>query len=258
MIAAGFGDIIGKVTALADWKLEHLIWGDPFDETVEARVRNALQNCVDSVDAIADRSGEGIQYLLEALLESGRGMLAFGNSRPASGAEHHCSHYWEMKLLEEDKPALLHGAKVGFATMQIAEQYAMLRRMSRSELIDQLEAAEWPTRDQQVAEIERVYGSTASEIVQIQEPYLDMTSEKLDEVRRRIVDQWEAIQAVLASVPAPDEIKRLLERVGGPTTAQALNLEPAKVHQALLYGHYLRRRFTVMKLLKFLGVEKKI
>jgi glycerol-1-phosphate dehydrogenase [NAD(P)+] len=27
MIAAGFGDIIGKLTSLADWKLENLLWG---------------------------------------------------------------------------------------------------------------------------------------------------------------------------------------------------------------------------------------
>jgi glycerol-1-phosphate dehydrogenase [NAD(P)+] len=258
MIAAGFGDILGKITALADWELEHLIWGDPYDAAVAASVQAALQRCIESVDAIANRSVEGIQYLIEALLESGRGMLAFGNSRPASGAEHQCSHYWEIKLLAEGRPALLHGAKVGFATTLVAEQYALLRQMSRSQLIDQLEGAQWPSREAQVAEIERMFGPISSEIIRIQEPYLAVTADRLDEIRRHIVDHWDAIQIILATVPPAEEITQLLARVGGPNTAQALNLTPADVEEALRYGHYLRRRFSVMKLLKLLDVEPQI
>ncbi len=42
---------------------------------------------------------------MEGLIEAGFCMLDFGNSNPASGAEHHMSHYWEMKLLREgDRP----------------------------------------------------------------------------------------------------------------------------------------------------------
>ena len=30
MIAAGFGDILGKAIALADWGLGHLVWDEPY------------------------------------------------------------------------------------------------------------------------------------------------------------------------------------------------------------------------------------
>jgi hypothetical protein len=52
---------------------------------------------------------------LEGLFETGLCMLDFGQTRPASGSEHHISHFWEMKLLLERRPAILHGAKVEVA-----------------------------------------------------------------------------------------------------------------------------------------------
>ncbi|MAS33909.1 MAG: sn-glycerol-1-phosphate dehydrogenase [Anaerolineaceae bacterium] len=258
LIAAGFGDIIGKITSLADWKLENLIWGDPFDEAVEGRVRKALQQCIDSADAIAARSPEGIRSLIEALLQSGIGMLEFGNSRPASGAEHHCSHYWEMKLLEEDRPAILHGAKVGFATILVAQQYARLGSMTREDLMDALEGAEWPSRDTQIAEIQQAYGTVGDELIPMQQPFLDLTPDQYDQVKQRVLQNWDAIRQTLESVPSPDEVKRLLQSVGGPTDRQTLGLEAEKVQAALHYGHYLRRRFTVIKLLKILGMQPEL
>ncbi len=257
LIAAGFGDIIGKITALADWKLEYLIWGDPFDEAVERRVRNALEKCIASANGIASRSQDGIQNLMEALLESGMGMLEFGNSRPASGAEHHCSHYWEMKLLEENKPALLHGAKVGFATMLIAEQYEILRNMSRRDAIDCLEGAEYPSHAEQQAEIEHVYGNMSSEILTMQEPFLKLSTAELDVIKYRIIDNWTAIQAVLTTIPVAEDIQELLEIVDAPISVTGLGLESTKIQEALQYSHYLRRRFTIIKLLKILGVKDK-
>ena len=32
LIAAGFGDLAGKLTALADWELGSLLWSEPFDQ----------------------------------------------------------------------------------------------------------------------------------------------------------------------------------------------------------------------------------
>jgi glycerol-1-phosphate dehydrogenase [NAD(P)+] len=128
MIAAGFGDMLGKLTSIADWRLGRLLWNEPYDEAIAQRTLDAVQICVDNVDAIGHGAPEGISRLLDALLESGYCMLDFGESRPASGAEHHTSHYWEMKLLREGRPAILHGAKVGVATVMVAELYDRVRR----------------------------------------------------------------------------------------------------------------------------------
>ena len=60
---------------------------------------------------------------MSALIESGIAMLLFGQSHPASGAEHHLSHYWEMEYLRNGRQALLHGAKVGVACVEITRLY---------------------------------------------------------------------------------------------------------------------------------------
>lgn len=255
MIAAGFGDILGKYTSLADWKLGHLLRGEPHDTAVEERVRSALNSCVASVDAIASRSEAGIYALMNALLESGLGMLEFGNSRPASGAEHHCSHYWEMKLLREGKPALLHGAKVGFATSLIARQYQRLRNLSREDLLELLEASELQPRDQQVADIERVYPGAAEDILRIQQPYLDMKQDEYDTLKQDILQNWQAVRSILDAVPPPEIITGVLRQLGGASQAEDLCLSESTVQEALLYGHYLRDRFTVMKLSKIIGLS---
>jgi glycerol-1-phosphate dehydrogenase [NAD(P)+] len=123
MVAAGFGDMIAKYTSLFDWKFGSLVRNEPYSPIVAELTRNALQQCVDGVEEIAARSPAGIRLLTGALIESGFAMLMFGQSHPASGAEHHLSHYWEMEFLRLGRKQILHGAKVGVACAEIAEFY---------------------------------------------------------------------------------------------------------------------------------------
>jgi glycerol-1-phosphate dehydrogenase [NAD(P)+] len=123
MVAAGFGDMLAKYTSLSDWKFSHLLKGEPYCPLVAAITREALESCVENVEKIAAADEEGIQILIEALIKSGLAMLIFGQSHPASGGEHHLSHYWEMDFLKHRRPAVLHGAKVGVSTVLLAEVY---------------------------------------------------------------------------------------------------------------------------------------
>ncbi len=103
MVAAGFGDMLGKYTSLFDWKFGSLTAGEPYSQTAADITRNALQMCVDHAESIAKRDEDGIRLLISALIESGLAMLLFGQSHPASGAEHHLSHYWEMEYIRLGK-----------------------------------------------------------------------------------------------------------------------------------------------------------
>lgn len=123
MVAAGFADMLGKYTSLADWKFSALTAGEPFCDASYEMTREALDNCVTHAEAIAARDEAGMEYLIAALIQSGMAMSLFGHSHPASAAEHHLSHYWEMKFLQEDRKQLLHGEKVGAACGIIAEHY---------------------------------------------------------------------------------------------------------------------------------------
>lgn len=123
LVAAGFGDMLGKYTSLFDWKFSRLTAGEPYDEQAAAITERALRSCVSHAEAIGARTEEGIRALMTALIESGIAMLLFGQSHPASGAEHHLSHYWEMEYLRQGRRALQHGAKVGVACAEIARVY---------------------------------------------------------------------------------------------------------------------------------------
>ena len=254
MVAAGFGDMLGKITSVADWKLGSLVWDEPFDEVIYKRSQVAVEGCMNRVQEIGERSPEGVSQLMDALVESGLCMLDFGSSRPASGAEHHASHYWEMLLLQQHRPAVLHGAKVGFALIHVAQQYAQIRAMSRQEMLDQLEAAALPDRDAEIAAIKVGYAAIAGDVIQEHAAFLELTPARFDQVKQRIATQWETIQQIAAQVPPPEVITDYLQQVGAVTEGKGLDLSEEEVKLGFEYGHYLRNRFTVTKLNRVLGI----
>ena len=123
MILAGYGDIIGKLTCLADWRLSHELTGEYYCETIVKLVQKAIQKVVYHRKGLEQRQEEAVRYLIEALTLTGVAMGLAGNSRPASGAEHMLSHYWEMKVIARGENPELHGIKVGIATPVIAEVF---------------------------------------------------------------------------------------------------------------------------------------
>jgi glycerol-1-phosphate dehydrogenase [NAD(P)+] len=254
MIAAGFGDMLGKFTSIADWRLGRLLWDEPYDETIAQRTLDAVQLCVDNVAGIGKAEPDAVRALFDALVESGYCMLDFGQSRPASGAEHHYSHFWEMKLLHEGRPAILHGAKVGVATVLVAGLYDRVRSLSRAEVADLLEASTLPHREAELATIRAAYGSEAEEVSRDQAHFLDLTPSDYDALKRRILANWDAVQAIAAQVPPAEEVARLLETAGGPSRVDQIGLSTEERDMAIADAHYLRDRFTVRKLTRVLGV----
>ncbi|ALB46424.1 MULTISPECIES: sn-glycerol-1-phosphate dehydrogenase [Clostridium] len=126
MICAGFGDILGKYTALSDWRLSNTIYNEYFCDTTEKLVRNAMYKCFENIEGAVKRDVKAIEYISEALILSGIAMTLSGNSRPASGAEHHLSHYWEIDKLSRKLEHPLHGNSVGVGTVISAWLYKKL------------------------------------------------------------------------------------------------------------------------------------
>jgi glycerol-1-phosphate dehydrogenase [NAD(P)+] len=255
LTAAGFGDVIGKTTALADWRLGRLLWDEPFDQNIDRRVRSAMANCFEAVSDIAQGTEEGVRYLIEALVETGLCMLDMGDSRPASGSEHHCSHYWEMQLLKANRPAILHGAKVGYATSLIAQLYDRLCNLTQGEVRRLVQDATFSGHATEIAEIRRAYGPAAEQVLCIQEPFLKLSEEERNRLQQRIVENWPKIREIAQTVLPSGTIIDLLHQVGAATDWKTLGLDEAMVEPALLYGHYLRNRFTVIKLCTVLGID---
>ncbi len=254
LIAAGFGDMIGKYTSLADWKMGSLVWDEPYDAEIARRTQAAIDSVVQNAEAIGKHTPEGVRALMDALIESGLCMLDFGASRPASGAEHHASHYWEMQRLKHHGHSMLHGAQVGYALTLITEQYAKIRELSRSDAMDRLEGATLPSRADELAIIREGYGDMADDIAKEHAAFLGLTEAGFDTLKQRIADHWDDIQTIAANVPTPEVIAGYLREVGAPATAQELGLSADEVNPGLIYGHYLRNRFSVVKLSRILDV----
>jgi glycerol-1-phosphate dehydrogenase [NAD(P)+] len=252
LIAAGFGDMLGKYTSVADWRLGHLLWDQPYDEAIARRSLLAVERCAAHADAIGARSVKGVRSLMEALVESGLCMLDFGSSLPASGSEHHYSHYWEMKLLREGRPAILHGAKVGVAAILVAGHYKRIRGISLERVAELLNASRLPEHEEEVRRIRAAYGTIADDIIASQAPFIDMAKEVYDRLKRKILDRWTEVQEIARQVPGPDRITELLETVGGPTDVRGLGLNGEDQEPAEHGSHYLRAIFTVSKLMRIL------
>ncbi len=254
MIAAGFGDMLGKFTSLADWQLSRLAWGDRYDEAVAARTRDALERTVRSAADIGAARPEGIRDLMRALIDSGLAMLAFNDSRPASGSEHHLSHFWEMRLLLAGRPAILHGAKVGVGCLRVGRWFAAIAALDRDAARERLASTPPPRRDDEIAGIRAVYGPAAEQIIASHAAFLDGTPTQHAELCTRLVDQWDKVVRICRSVPPVGDLASLLAQVGGPTQPAGLGIDDAEADLAERFAHYLRPRFTVLKLARLLGM----
>ena len=116
MTRAGLGDLFGKASAHVDWLASHELYGERFCATVERRVTAPLVHAATHVEDIIGGSLEAVSGFLSGLVESGIAMAMIGNSRPASGCEHHASHFWDQLAAGGRRPHTPHGFQVGYAS----------------------------------------------------------------------------------------------------------------------------------------------
>ena len=246
LTASGFGDLMGKLTSSSDWKITHLVWGSGFDEGIYESALRAAQSAAEVVDGIRSADPESMTVLMEGQFASGFCMADFGNSAPASGAEHHISHIWEMMFDWENRDGLWHGNAVGVAAIQCAEWYQRLRALSREDVQVLINNITIPSREEQITVLKENIPLIAEEIIASDPIYLQLSDpKKLELIQGRMLDRWDEIQAVAAHVPPPHVISGWIKSLGGPVTTQELDLSQEQAQIAFDYGHYLRERFSI-------------
>lgn len=134
MIAAGAGDLIGKYTSLLDWKLAHCLIGERYDGQIAERMSRALELCMREAEYVTARKESAIHALTQGLILSGVEMQNAGNSRPASGSEHHVSHYLEMAGEKAGIDFAPHGVKVALGCLVSVMLYRYAAERYPSEL----------------------------------------------------------------------------------------------------------------------------
>ncbi len=126
LIRAGFGDMVGKITALADWDLAVKEKREYRCGTCVALTKRAMDTCFSKAEGLEKRDPEALGALLEGLTLTGVAMALVNISRPASGAEHMLSHFWEMDSIARGQNPNHHGIQVGVATPVIARFFEEL------------------------------------------------------------------------------------------------------------------------------------
>ncbi len=113
---AGLGDLLGKATARADWLAAHLLLDEPFLPEVDDQMLVPLRFAAENAGQVLGGDTDSVGMLLRGLVQSGIAMTEAGSSRPASGCEHHASHFWDLQAARGLRRHELHGLQVGYAT----------------------------------------------------------------------------------------------------------------------------------------------
>ncbi len=117
LIISGCGDLIGKFSAVLDWRLAHRLRGEYYGEYAASLALLSAQHVLkySSMFALKSIPIEAVRALVEALISSGIAMGIAGSTRPASGSEHLFAHALDLVA---GFPAL-HGEEVGVGTIMM-------------------------------------------------------------------------------------------------------------------------------------------
>ncbi len=240
LTASGVGDLLGKYIALFDWKLGTLLTGEYYCPEIVRMEEDALKALVENIDLIADASPKATETLMYGLVLSGLAMQMAGNSRPASGAEHHISHCIEMEVFNDTNPAL-HGEKVGVATCMVSDVYHALA----TKRADALGFA--PENGVDTEEIERIFERLHEQIKEENKSF-----SLPEDMGARLAANWERICELIEEIPTGDDLRALLKTSGGSTTLSDLGLDEALASKLFRYSPMVRNRLTLMRLIGYM------
>lgn len=254
MVCSGVGDVLGKFIADADYRLGHIVNDEPYCHTCGEMCVSAATKVLANLEAIKQRSEEGIRALTEALLVTGLSVLIIGHTRCVSSMEHNTAHYWEMMQLYRGQIAPAHGASVGVATLLVLPIFKRFMNEDVSLLDEDAIIAARPS-DEAVREwILHSYGDEAGNAL-IKDNPLVFLPEDIHRARiRRVKERFPLIKETFAALPECDTLYGALSYLGAPLTSGALNVPDDMRNLSLHCAKDYRARYTLFKTLHECGL----
>jgi len=256
MNAWGYGDLLAKVVAGADWMLADAAGAEAIVPAAWELVQEPLRSWVGSPDAIAANEVGALRHLVYGLLMSGLAMQATLSSRPASGAEHQFSHLWDMQHHTYNGVAPSHGFKVGIGVLASLALQEFLLAMDLKNFDFETAVNAWPSLDKLEVRIRTLFDTEA-----LQRRAIDETRGKYvskDVLRTqlmRVQENWPSLQAKVRDQLFPfAELRDMLRRAGCPYDPAQIGISRARLRLSYQQCCFLRRRFTVLDLLQRLDV----
>ncbi len=256
MTAAGYGDLMGKVTAGADWIVADALGIEPIRPDVWEMVQGPLPSML--ADPARYQAGDpaSIEGLFLGLVMTGLAIQVSGSTRCASGSEHQFSHLWEMRGLEHGGELVSHGVKVGFGTIFSAALYERFLARDWSRLDVEAAVSVYPSLEAMEAGILAMDDSPA------------LIERAIEECRAKWVDRetlrarlqafregWPVLRARLErQMMSAQGLRTHLAEGGCPTEPHEIGLTLAQVRASYAAARWIRRRYTLHDLAYELGV----
>ena len=236
---SGAGDILGKYICLADWKIAHILTGEYYCDGIAGLMRKAVNEVVQCCTGLENGETSAFEKLTYGLILAGVAMQLSGNSRPASGAEHHISHFVEVGAAGISHA--LHGEKVGVGTLICAGRY---HEMIRSEVIHAHRPVHYPLNREY---LHPVYKNLTDSVLE------ENKHDVLADVDPRIFEEkWAEIRKIIAEIPSREFLYNILHSLGAKTSLTDIEVEESKLDTILEYSPYVRSRLTFLRAAKML------
>lgn len=253
LTASGVADLLGKYTALVDWHISHILTNEHICQRICSMEEAAIDEVKNNIYGICNINREvrikAYEALMYGLLLSGLAMQMTGNSRPASGAEHHLSHVWEMELINKHIDAY-HGEKVGVGLCIACDTYHMAAKKMNNDLFSV------KMNDECISDLINITSENKKVICEMLKenepnPLLDISIKTFIEEKDRIIGLLEAL-------PRGEEVRKILKIVDAPTTMSELGLDESLLIKSIELSPYVRKRITFMRLLKLCSFYKEL
>lgn len=236
MIKAGYGDIIGKYSALNDWKLSHLVNDEYFCDYIYNTTYDMIEKTLKTANGLLERDEQSVKILTEALVVVGIMMSFATTSRPASGSEHHLSHFFEITGIVKNEPYFPHGIDVAYSTVVTAKiRQDILSKPFSTSLYRENEK-------EYLDKMQQAYGKVATECIKLQEK---IGSYKRDRIPTYLENEKE-IREILEKMPSADEIIQMLSLVELDISEFLSLYGEKKIKNAIKYAKDLKDRYTVL------------
>ena len=246
MMASGYADLMSKVTGGADWMIADELGIEKIVPPIWSLVQDDLR------DNLADP--ENLEKLFLGLAATGYAMQMYHDSRPASGAEHLCSHVWEMEKLALNGEEISHGFKVGIGVLAIAQLHEFIintpveqaKKMAKAPLNEAERKAE-------IAKLLKKdwYGDAIAPLAFNKTPFGDAMTAR----RELIFNSWGNIQKRIQTQLLPSAtLRAMLKNAHAPTRFEEIGLTREQYFHGIKTAQLIRNRYTSLDMLYEAGL----
>ncbi len=255
MGAWGYGDLVGKLVAGADWIVADALGEEPLNPGPFAMVQDNLAAWLGDPAGVRQRDRAALAGLMRGLLMAGLAMQAHGNSRPASGSDHQFAHLWEMEEVAIDGQPVSHGACVGVGCVSMVAAYEWLMQQDLRAIDPVRLAARAPSPAALQTEIEAAFPLRfMAANAQTEAGAKAATPQIVERRLKALKANWRDIAAALhRRLPHAGTVQQWLAAAGGPSDAPAIGVPRDKHARDYARARLIRRRFTGLDVLHDLG-----